>query len=204
MGRTRPLPTRERLDENYPLAQSPVSASGRRDLAVYIPQIFPGLIVLPQKHLPLNQAAIAVDLPNRHHFVVSQRVRGHALNVGKYVLWIDGKRDWRLPPLHGPFYADHSRMHAMPSGNLHHYRVLNGRSGFRSSIPVWPARRSYRRKRNRLNPAPDEEPEKLGLLEMGVHLHLVHRRLDPCIAQKQPQFWDRHIGGADVAHQAAV
>ena len=33
----------------------------RRDLAVYVPQIFPGLVVLPKKDLTFDQAAIAID-----------------------------------------------------------------------------------------------------------------------------------------------
>jgi hypothetical protein len=33
-----------------------------RDLAVQIPQIFPGLVLFPEEHIALNEAAVPVDL----------------------------------------------------------------------------------------------------------------------------------------------
>ena len=46
----------------------------RRNLSVHVPELFPGLPVLPQKHLALDQAAIAVDAGNRPHLFVGQRI----------------------------------------------------------------------------------------------------------------------------------
>jgi hypothetical protein len=55
------------------------AASGRRDLLVDIPEIFPALVRLPEEDLPLDQAAVAVDACDLMHLFIGQRIAGGAL-----------------------------------------------------------------------------------------------------------------------------
>src|ERR1017187_1018233 len=51
----------------------------RRYLAVHVPQIFPGLILLPEEDMPFNQAAVAVDGGDGIHLRGGERITGDAL-----------------------------------------------------------------------------------------------------------------------------
>ena len=46
--------------------------SRRRNLPMNVPKILPRLTILPQKHLPFDQAAIAVYAGNLPHLIVAE------------------------------------------------------------------------------------------------------------------------------------
>src|ERR1700691_1105577 len=50
----------------------------RSYLSMNVPQIFPGLAVLPEKHLTFDQAAVAVDSCNLPHLFFAQRFTDYA------------------------------------------------------------------------------------------------------------------------------
>src|SRR5208337_2134413 len=56
--------------------------SRRCDLSMDIPQVFPGLPVLPQKDLPLDQAAAAIDPGDGLHLLGAQRIHDCGAEVG--------------------------------------------------------------------------------------------------------------------------
>jgi hypothetical protein len=55
-------------------AQAPGSRLRRGDFAAYVPKIFPGLALFPQKDLAFDQAAIAIDVGNGAHLLIGERV----------------------------------------------------------------------------------------------------------------------------------
>src|SRR5262249_28939814 len=42
---------------------------GSRNLAFKVPQVFPGLILLPQEHISLNEATVAINARDNVHFL---------------------------------------------------------------------------------------------------------------------------------------
>src|ERR1039457_4241362 len=77
------------------------------DHSIQIPEIFPGLVLFPQKDLPLDEPAILVDVRDGGHIGIGQRRAHHALQVRQVIAWADGERDRRGAALFRPFHADH-------------------------------------------------------------------------------------------------
>src|SRR5580658_4659245 len=160
----------------------------RRYLSMNVPQVFPGLAVLPEKHLAFNQAAVAVDSRNLPHLFVAQRIARYALKIGAIV--VDRKWNRRLPALHRPLGADHRGMNPMPPGNLHDHWIFRRRGVLRRSIAFGPARRTNGTITDGLNVMVDDKLKKFRLLEMRMQLHFVHGGLDARIPQHQLQLGD--------------
>src|ERR1035441_1723931 len=71
------------------------------DRSIQIPEIFPGLVLFPQKDLPLDEPAILVDAGDGGHVGIGQRRAHHTLQARQVVAWIDrseergGWKGWR-------------------------------------------------------------------------------------------------------------
>ena len=53
-----------------------------------IPEVFPSLVVLPQKNLSLDQAAVSVDGGDLAHLLVAERIANHAREIGATSLFL--------------------------------------------------------------------------------------------------------------------
>ena len=93
-------------------------------------------------------------------------------------------------------------MQAQATGDPDDDRVLDVDRVFRGPVPDRASRRPERAEGDGQDVVGHDVLEEFGLLEVGVHLHLVGRRLDAGIAQQQAQLGDGHVGGADVANEA--
>ena len=106
---------------------------GGCNLAIYVPEIFPSLILFPQEYIALDETTIALDPRDGLHFFSRERIGDNSSKIAQVVPAIDGERDGNLPALHGPFDANHSRMNIQPLRNLHNHRILDVNSvSFRS------------------------------------------------------------------------
>ena len=47
-----------------------------------VPEIFPGLVLLPQKDLAFDQAAVAIDGRDLAHLVIGERIAHRAFEIG--------------------------------------------------------------------------------------------------------------------------
>ena len=54
---------------------------GSRNLAFKVPQVFPGLILLPQEHISLNEATIAINARDSVHFLFRERIGGNGAKI---------------------------------------------------------------------------------------------------------------------------
>lgn len=101
-----------------------VSSLGWRNDPLHIPQILPILAVLPQKHLSLHQAAIAVDLGDGGHLFIREGCADGSLQIAQVVAAFGGHRDRRLAALDRPLDTYHCRVHLVSAGDLHDHRIL--------------------------------------------------------------------------------
>ena len=58
-----------------------IFALGSRNLAFKVPQVFPGLILLPQEHISLNEATIAINARDSVHFLFRERIGGNGAKI---------------------------------------------------------------------------------------------------------------------------
>jgi hypothetical protein len=56
--------------------------------AIHIPEVFPGLIVLPKEYVPFNEAAIPVQLLDCVHILLAKRFANHTKQVAQDVLGV--------------------------------------------------------------------------------------------------------------------
>src|ERR1035441_3465552 len=110
------------------------------DRSIQIPEIFPGLVLFPQKDLPLDEAAILVDTRDGGHVGIGQRRAHHALQVRQVVAWIDGKRDRRGAALLCPLHADHRRVYAEAPCDCDDRRVFDIHRVFGCAVALRAAR----------------------------------------------------------------
>src|SRR5258708_26444584 len=80
--------------------------------SIQVPEIFPCLVLFPQKDLPFDETAVLVDCSDGGHIRVGQRRADHALEIRQVVAWIDGERDGRGAALLGPLDAHDGGMPA--------------------------------------------------------------------------------------------
>ncbi len=114
------------------------------------------------------------------------------------------KRNRNLAALRGPFYADDGRVHAVRPGDFLNRGLLDVDRVVRRLVAVRALRRADGAEADGLDAVLHAEIEELRLLKAGVQLHLVAGGLDFRIPQHPLHFRYRHVGGADVAHQAEL
>src|ERR1035438_9761769 len=122
------------------------------DHSIQIPEIFPGLVLFPQKDLPLDEAAVLIDTRDGGHIRIGQRRADHALQVRQVVAWVNGERDRRGAALLGPLHADRKRMHAEALGDSHDDGVFDIHRVFRRAVALRPSGGADRAIRDGLDP----------------------------------------------------
>jgi len=69
----------------------------RGNLAAWIPEVFPALIFLPQKHLTFDESAVSIEAADGLHVRIGQRVGNGCPQVGQVIGPVDGKRQGICP-----------------------------------------------------------------------------------------------------------
>src|SRR5579864_563277 len=118
--------------------------SGWRYLAFGIPEIFPRLTFFPEKHLPLNQSAIAVDRADRSHFIGTQGLAHDGFEIAEIMAPVRGKRYRNLAALDCPLHTHYSRMHFQPGSYFEDHRILGWFCVLGSTISLGPPWRTHR------------------------------------------------------------
>src|SRR5438067_10595800 len=93
------------------------------DYSIHVPKIFPTLTGLPEKDLPLDEAAIAIYAGDGAHLLLRERRSGHAFEVSQVVTPLGGERDGNRAALGTPLHAHHCRMHAQAPGDIDDHGV---------------------------------------------------------------------------------
>ena len=179
-------------------------ALGRRDDAVDIPEVFPGLIVSPKEDLAFDEAAVAIDGGDGAHVFVGERFAYDAAEVGKIVGAAAREGDGNLSALHGPLDANNGGMNADAPSDAEDDRIFGWGGVLRGTVAVRASRRAERRVADGDNSLCDQVSEELWLLEVRMEFHLVCRGQDARIVEEEIHLGHRHVGGADVADEAPV
>src|SRR4051794_13685575 len=84
--------------------------SRRSDLAASVPEVFPGLILSPEKDLALDQPAVPVDRRDLAHLIVRERLADNGFQAAQILISLHREGNRHLPALHGPLHADNTGM----------------------------------------------------------------------------------------------
>src|SRR5262249_51379550 len=104
--------------------------------SVEIPKIFPTLVSLPQKDLPLYQAAIPVDAGDGLHVLAREEFGDNRAQVCKIVRATRGLRNRNLAALDCPLDADHGGMHAQALRDRDDYGIFDIDRVLRSAVAL--------------------------------------------------------------------
>lgn len=103
-----------------------IASLGRSNDAVHIPQVFPWLVVLPQKDLSLNQSAVSIQFLDRIHIISAEGRTNYPLQIAENIPRIRRKRNRYLPSLHRPLDAHNCWMNSEPFRDRTKRRILCG------------------------------------------------------------------------------
>jgi hypothetical protein len=78
--------TRIRVPQQSVTPAIALRQSGRRDLAIQVPEVFPRLSFFPEKHLTFDEPAIPVNCADFTHLILSQRLAYDPLEVAKIMI----------------------------------------------------------------------------------------------------------------------
>src|SRR5580700_9514557 len=95
-------------------------------------------------------------------------------------------------------------MHPEAVGDFDDYWVFGWNSVVGHAISIWPSRRADRAIANGNHTVRSHEVKQFRLLEVRMHLHLIHCRLNAGIAQEKLQLRDCHIGSSNMTNQAKI